>query len=313
MSQPIQGSQGDTKTASAGGFDSNFFNQISGGNLAMALIMINKIMQLYMQLMQLRAQLTNTELDVQLASTKASADAVQNADLDQGNALISQGSLEIAGAAFSAGLSIGGRVRNSGFKTEMDKVDNEASPLRSLNKTMQTVNVEGVPGSGTASTAAPKEFDVDALNQRITDFKQGHFTASGDTELDAEAFKQLKATSTKENNMFDNARKALSLEIKNKESRISNLQSQYNNELGNWDMASRSASEVGRSSGQIASGIFTKLKAKEDSTIEFAHTNTQQAGTQISEGLAAMREEYQKAIQELQVLQKLQDAMRIGY
>lgn len=54
-------------------------------------------------------------------------------------------------------------------------------------------------------------------------------------------------------------------------------------------------------------------KAVEDRTIEFARMNSTQAATEISEGLRGMSDEYQKAVQVLQILQKIQDAMRVGY
>lgn len=257
MSQPIQVSQGDTKTASAGGFDSNFFSQISGGNLAMALIMINKMMQLYMQLLQFRAQLTKTMLDVQLSSAQASAEAVKNADIYQAVGLISQGICEIAGAGISAISSAAGRYRNRSYKNQIDKLDNEATPLRSTSKTIQGTEAKGIMGSGVAKAPAAKVYDADALNKRIGEFKRGDFTHTDDSELDAEAFRQLKNNPTG----FDNVRKDLSQQLKNKESEINNLQSQYNNALSKWDQISQSSNNLGRAAGSIASGSFQYKKS----------------------------------------------------
>ncbi len=289
--------------------------QLSVGPGALAQLMIYKAMDLYATVISLQSEERTNMVEAQVSCAKSQATET----VAEGNAnfwaAIESGALTIAGAGLSlVAYHLVDRSINGGSNSDLKELEPKLDQMSSVDKEMPTINTGEDAGDQLGveqnqnTEQMKKEIDEDKVKGLVQDFKNHDYSRAGENQDETkEAVHRLQEDENYQNwrSEFNNRYERMNKEMNSivmKQSTVAN----YSN------MASTLANSLCGGSGKMFEGLGQKKSAEHRAAASLDGTSTQMAGGSASEFAQSMSKAYDAQVQEVQMLEKINQANSVN-
>lgn len=284
----------------AGSTSDGSLTQLSVGPAALAQLMIYQAINLYAKIIGLQSEERTNMVEAQVTCAQSQATETIAEGKASFDAALASGIMTITGAVASlaAYKAVDSSV-NKDTTADMKELKPELDNMKVVEKNMSTIDTRGTAGDEQAVKYDDEtEGKIESLKG---DFKEHDYSrASEEPDITKKTLQRLKKDEewkSEFNSKFDRNHRMMN-SIVMRQSTVSN----YSN------MASTAANSLAQGGSSIAQGTGQQKSAEHRAAASLDGTSTQMAGGSASEFAQAMSKAYDAQVQEVQMLEKINQA-----
>lgn len=334
-----QKSQGISPSGPTGSDAGNPMTQITSSPIALAQRLIYEVMEIYGKIIALESKQKVFQIQAQVSTAKAQADATAKAGKEYGKALIYGGIAMIATAVAGLAVSIAyDQIRSSNLTIRGKKIglnirgeeNDVAEKLEPMSKLEKVLDVEPYAGHGGDN---PEELPMNsAVRKRLAEFREGNFQNAGSDDVSKEAIRRMKSMSSEPKDIemrdFNNPDEEINQpeekfdyekwkdHFDQKLDRLTRGQNNVVMKRNTLQQQGTMASDFVKKGGEFASQYYqatgTAEQAKQNAAATILGTTSQMAGSSVTSLDQEVTKKGDEMNSEVQILDKMQQASSVN-